>query len=128
MLGTRISIFRCYQIDGDDSMDETDRTRISDAALSMDQGERILLYEVMKKKVGMITLISIFIPGGGQIYQGSYLKGILILLLAWLILPWLYGIYDAHTGASRFNRELLKLIYPESMPTRADSLRVAVGE
>ena len=128
MLGTRISIFRCYQIDGDDSMDETDRTRISDAALSMDQGERILLYEVMKKKVGLITLISIFIPGGGQIYQGSYLKGILILLLAWLILPWLYGIYDAHTGASRFNRELLELIYPESMPARADSLRVAVGE
>ncbi|MGB3920360.1 hypothetical protein [Methanothrix sp.] len=109
-------------------MDETDRTRISDAALSMDQGERILLYEVMKKKVGLITLISIFIPGGGQIYQGSYLKGILILLLAWLILPWLYGIYDAHTEASRFNRELLELIYPESMPARADSLRVAVGE
>ncbi len=94
----------------------------------MDQGEKILLYEVMKKKVGLITLISIFIPGGGQIYQGEYLKGLLILLLAWLILPWLYGIYDAYTMASTFNQELIELIYPETLPAEANSVKVAVED
>ncbi len=84
---------------------------IKDAVASMDLGQKILLYESMKKNVGLITLISIFIPGGGQIYLGEYLKGLLILLLAWLVLPWLYGIYDAHTTASGFNRELHDLIY-----------------
>ena len=68
---------------------------IKDAVASMDLGQKILLYESMKKNVGLITLISIFIPGGGQIYLGEYLKGLLILFLAWLVLPWLYGIYDA---------------------------------
>ena len=92
----------------------------------MDRGQKILLYEVIKKKVGLITLISIFIPGGGQIYQGEYLKGLLILLLAWLILPWLYGIYDAYTMASTFNQELFELIYPETMPAEANTVKVAV--
>jgi len=94
----------------------------------MDPGQKILLYEVMKKKVGLITLISIFIPGGGQIYQGEYLKGLLILLLAWLILPWLYGIYDAYTMASTFNQELFELIYLETMPVEANTVKVAVED
>lgn len=94
----------------------------------MDPGQKIILYEVMKKKVGLSTLISIFIPGGGQIYQGEYLKGLLILLLSWLILPWLYGIYDAYTMASTFNQELSELIYPESMPVEANTVKVAVED
>ncbi|MFN3690090.1 MAG: hypothetical protein ACK4UU_04100 [Fimbriimonadales bacterium] len=36
-----------------------------------------------------------FVPGLGQIYNGDWAKGILILLTGWLILPWLYGIIDA---------------------------------
>lgn len=101
---------------------------IKDAVASMDLGQKILLYESMKKNVGLITLISIFIPGGGQIYLGEYLKGLLILLLAWLVLPWLYGIYDAHTTASGFNRELHDLIYPGQMLAEAESLKIPVQE
>jgi TM2 domain-containing membrane protein YozV len=82
----------------------------------------------MKKNVGLITLISIFIPGGGQIYLGEYLKGLLILLLAWLVLPWLYGIYDAHATASGFNRELYDLIYPGQMLAEAESVKIPVHE
>ena len=109
-------------------MDESDRIMIKDAVASMDLGQKILLYESMKKNVGLITLISIFIPGGGQIYLGEYLKGLLILLLAWLVLPWLYGIYDAHTTASGFNRELHDLIYPGQMLAEAESEKFPVQE
>ena len=101
---------------------------IRDASASMDLGQKALLYEVMKKKVGLITLISIFIPGGAQIYLGEYLKGILILLLAWLIIPWLYGIYDAHTTANRFNRELYGLIYPETALVESNFVKIPVQE
>ena len=109
-------------------MDESDRIMIKDAVASMDLGQKILLYESMKKNVGLITLISIFIPGGGQIYLGEYLKGLLILLLAWPVLPWLYGIYDAHTTASGFNRELYDFIYPGQMLVEAESLKIPVQE
>lgn len=109
-------------------MDESDRMRLKDAVASMDLGQKMLLYESMKKNVGLITLISIFIPGGGQIYLGEYLKGLLILLLSWLILPWLYGIYDAHTSASGFNRELYDLIYPGQVTAMTESVKIPVQE
>ena len=94
-------------------MDETERNWIKTASSTMDASHRPLLYEVMKKNVGLITLISLFIPGGGQIYLAQYLKSVVILIFSWLIIPWLYGIYDAHTAASRYNNELYMLIYPE---------------
>lgn len=109
-------------------MDEADQMRVNRASASMDSGQKALLYEVMKKNVGLITLISIFLPGGGQIYSSQYLKGILILLLSWLIIPWLYGIYDAHTTANRFNIELYGLIYPESSALASNSVRIPVQE
>lgn len=105
-------------------MDEADRSRITEACTSMDAGHKALLYEVMKKNIGLITLISIFIPGGGHIYLGQYLKGLLILFLAWLIVPWLYGIYDAYTTVYRFNQELYELIYPENSAIAARSIEI----
>jgi hypothetical protein len=44
-------------------MDETERLRISQLSSSMDPAHKALLYEIMKKNVGLITLISIFLPG-----------------------------------------------------------------
>jgi TM2 domain-containing membrane protein YozV len=103
-------------------MDEAERIRIKTASSSMDTNHKALLYEVMKKNVGLITLISLFIPGGGQIYLSQFLKGILILLLSWLIIPWLYGIYDAHTTASKYNNELYMLIFPEPVAILSTTL------
>jgi TM2 domain-containing membrane protein YozV len=94
-------------------MDETERLRISQLSSSIDPAHKALLYEVMKKNVGLITLISIFLPGGAQIYLTQYLKGVLILLFSWLVIPWLYGIYDAYTTSSKYNDELYILIFPE---------------
>ncbi len=87
--------------------------RISQSSSFMDSAHKALLYEVTKKNVGLITLISVFIPGGGQIYLSHYLKGVLILIFSWLVIPWLYGIYDAYTTASKYNNELHLLIFPK---------------
>jgi len=53
------------------------------------------------------------ISGGDQIYLGEYVKGVLILLFSWLIVTWLYGIYDAHKTADKYNKDLYMLIFPE---------------
>jgi len=94
-------------------MDETEQLKITQASASMDSGHKALFYEVMKRNVGLTTLIAVFIPGGGQIYLSQYLKGVLILLFSWLVIPWLYGIYDAHMSASKYNNELHMLIFPK---------------
>ena len=96
-------------------MDEIERTMVKEASASIDPAHKALLYEVMKKNVGLITLISVFIPGGAQIYLTQYLKGILILVLSWLIIPWLYGIYDAYTTSTKYNNELYTLIFAEQV-------------
>lgn len=40
-------------------------------------------------------VFSVFVPGLGQIYNGDWVKGVVIFLTGWLILPWLYGVVDA---------------------------------
>jgi len=45
-------------------------------------------------------LFSLFVPGLGQVYNGEWLKGVLIFLTGWLILPWIVGIVDAMLVAS----------------------------
>lgn len=67
--------------------------------------------EVVVKK-GKITdrnpiiaaLLSFFIGGAGQIYNGQIGKGVLIFLTTWLVIPWIYGIFDAYNTAKRINR------------------------
>jgi TM2 domain-containing membrane protein YozV len=105
-------------------MKERERLRISQLSSSMDSAHKALLYETMKKNVGLITLISIFLPGGAQIYLTQYLKGILILLFSWLVIPWLYGIYDAYTTSSKYNGELYMLIFPEPVAISPESLQI----
>ena len=105
-------------------MDETERLRITQACASMDPSHKTLFYEIMKKNVGLITLISVFIPGGGQIYLTHYLKGVLILIFSWLVIPWLYGIYDAYTASSKYNDELYMLIFPEQVAVTSTSVQI----
>ena len=52
-------------------------------------------------------LWSIFLPGMGQVYNGQVIKGIVIFLTSWLVIPWIYGIVDAVTTAQKINRSEL---------------------
>ncbi len=47
------------------------------------------------------ALLSLLLPGGGQMYNEQVLKGEMILLTSFLLLPWVYGIVDAYRTASR---------------------------
>ena len=49
----------------------------------------------------MAALLSLFLPGGGQMYNEQVLKGEAIFFTSFLIVPWLYGIVEAYRTASR---------------------------
>ena len=51
----------------------------------------------------LASLLSVILPGAGQVYNGQFLKGIFIFLTCWLIVPWLFGILDAYVTAKRNN-------------------------
>ena len=56
-----------------------------------------------KRSPGLAALLSFLLAGLGQIYNGQLGKGLLILFTGWLILPWIYGIFDAYRTAKRIN-------------------------
>lgn len=72
------------------------------------------------KSSGIAVILSFFIPGLGQIYNGQIGKGILFIiigfilamlifvLIGFLLYPifWIYNIYDAYKSAETINREL----------------------
>ncbi len=50
-----------------------------------------------RKSRTVAVILSVFIPGTGQMYAGEFGKGLLIFCTSWLIIPYFYGIYDAVT-------------------------------
>lgn len=59
-----------------------------------------------KKEPWLAALASFLIPGLGQLYtRQSFGKAALIFCTFWLILPYIYGIYDAYRKAEEMNEE-----------------------
>lgn len=70
------------------------------------------------KNPGVAAVLSFFICGLGQIYNGQIFKGIVVIicyaiswvltfvLIGWLIVPvmWIWGMYDAYKNAERINK------------------------
>lgn len=73
---------------------------------------------VEQKSSGAAAVLSVLIPGLGQIYNGEIGKGILFIVLAFVFLGlsllligiplyialWIIGIVDAYKGAERYNQ------------------------
>ncbi|AKG74854.1 hypothetical protein [Salinicoccus halodurans] len=71
-----------------------------------------------QKSSGLAAVLSFFITGLGQIYNGQIFKGIIlmliqlingaltVILIGYLFLPivWLYGVINAYRSAERHNR------------------------
>lgn len=71
-----------------------------------------------QKSSGLAAVLSFFLTGLGQIYNGHILKGIIlmliqlinaaltVILIGYLFMPivWLYGVINAYTAAERHNR------------------------
>ena len=52
----------------------------------------------------LATLLSVIFPGAGQVYNREFVKGLLVLVTSWLVLPYFLGIIDAYLSAKRKNR------------------------
>ena len=99
--------------------------QIKEFVKDMDKTQRIVYYEQKKKSVGIVVLLSLVIPGAGQIYLGKVGKGILLFILAgisailcflligFLLLPiiCIYSIYDAYKSAKDYNAQLYSIIF-----------------
>lgn len=73
---------------------------------------------------GIAGLISLFVPGGGQIYNGEIGKGLLMMFLAGLSfflvfivvglftgpVVWIWSIFDARNSAIRLNESEAKKV------------------
>ena len=94
-------------------MDDAEVMQIKEFTKDMDKSQKVTYYEQKKKSVGMATVLSFLIAGTGQMYLGKIGKGILILLFCWLVIPWIYGIYDAHKGANDYNALLYSIVFSE---------------
>ena len=46
-------------------------------------------------------LLSLVLPGAGQVFNGQFFRGLLIFATSWLIVPWLFGVIDAYGTARR---------------------------
>lgn len=93
-------------------MDAIERMEIQNAVQTMDNNQKTIYYEQKKKNPGLMAGASFVIPGLGQIIMGKLLRGLVILFLCWLVLPWLYGIWDAYNMAKSYNADLFMLVYP----------------
>jgi TM2 domain-containing membrane protein YozV len=72
----------------------------------------------MQKNPGLAAVLSFFVTGLGQIYNGQIGKGIALfagavvsgllcaVVIGFILLPavWLYGIYDAYRTAEKINK------------------------
>lgn len=57
----------------------------------------------------LAAILSFFISGLGQVYNGQVGKGILIFLFGWLIIPWIIGVIDAYRVAVKINNGELSI-------------------
>jgi TM2 domain-containing membrane protein YozV len=78
---------------------------------------------------GLAAVLSFFITGLGQIYNGQILKGLILILIQiingfltailigylFLFIVWIYGLFDAYATAKRLNeREQMRAGLPRA--------------
>jgi len=84
---------------------------IRQQAEKLSEAEKIMFYEQKKKSEAIGILLALFLLGGaGQIYAGKTLRGILCIIFSWLIIPWIYAIYDTYKSIRDYNTRLYMVI------------------
>ena len=94
-------------------MEDTEILKIKEIAKSMGKTQRIIYYETKKRSPALMAVLSFLIPGLGQILQGKIVRGILFFLFSWLIIPWIWSIYDAYVLAKNYNENLYEILFSE---------------
>ena len=95
-------------------VDDLEFKMIKEQASKMNDTEKIMFYETKKKSEAIGVLLAIFLAGAGQIYAGKMLRGILCIIFAWLIIPWIYAIYDTYKSIKEYNTKLYMAIFGDS--------------
>jgi|ETNmetMinimDraft_11_1059920.scaffolds.fasta_scaffold69793_1 TM2 domain-containing membrane protein YozV len=85
--------------------------QVKELAKDMDKSAKTIYYESKKKDAVLATILSIMLSGGGQMYYGSIFKGVLLFIFCWLIIPWLYSIYNAYTTVQNYNSILYTTLF-----------------
>src|SRR5215510_4521100 len=65
-----------------------------------DPKPRVFIERSNKRPV-VAALLSTVLPGAGQVYNGQFFKGLFVCFTAFLIVPWIFGIFDAAITARR---------------------------
>ena len=62
----------------------------------------------------MASMLSLFLWGAGQFYNGQLLKGFVFILTNVLVIPWIISVYDAYTTAQRIDYGDIRVVrtYP----------------
>ncbi len=83
------------------------------------EGKKVLKRKPSYYRNPIFAALLSIIPGFGQFYTGQLFKGVIVLSTFWLIIPWLYGIYDAYATACRINnRDVVQVDpFPELITT-----------
>ena len=53
------------------------------------------------QKAWLAAVFGLVLPGAGQVYNGDFVKAAAVFLFAPLVVPWLWGVYDAAVTAER---------------------------
>lgn len=54
----------------------------------------------------LAAALALVFPGAGQIYNGHWIKALLVLVTSPFVIPWLIGIVDAYFSANRNNEQI----------------------
>jgi TM2 domain-containing membrane protein YozV len=74
--------------------------------------EKIIFFELKKKSQAVGLLLAIFLFGGaGQIYAGKVVKGIIFILLSWLVITYIYAIWDTYKLIEEYNENLYLAVF-----------------
>ncbi len=78
----------------------------------MSHEDKVMFYELKKKSMVVGMLLAIFVFGGmGQVYTGKVAKGVLFMLISWLLIPYIYAIWDTHRLINEYNDELYLAVF-----------------
>lgn len=47
------------------------------------------------------AFLSLVVPGAGQVFNGHFFRGFIILGTFWMVVPWIFGVIDAWVCARR---------------------------
>lgn len=94
-------------------MDQAEIQIIKNTVQGMDKTQRAMFYESKDKSVGIAMVLSIFLAGGaGLLYIGKIGKGIVIILLSWLVVPYFLGLYFTYKDTKAYNALLYSIVFP----------------